>query len=505
MADYRYERLSALDNSFLVFESANTPMHVASIAIFEAGPLTAPHGGIDIERVTAYIGALLHRVPRYRERLAYIPIEGHPVWIDDERFNLNYHLRHTSLPKPGNERQLKRLAARIMSQQLDRGKPLWETWIVEGLEGGRFAMISKVHHCMIDGISGVDLLATILSPTPEASVNDPVRWIPRPAPSPGELLRDEILGRIKVPLGLAARLVREPAKVAAGVRDGLGALIETLSSGLHLADHTPLNQPIGPHRRFDWMTMDLSAVREVRQRLGGSLNDVVLAIVTGAVQRFLLQRNVAVDQLDFRAFVPVSLRGAADHGTMGNRVAGWIVDLPVGEYDPRARLAEIRKATAKLKDSRQTRGTEILTELTEWTGSTVLSMAGRLATQATPFNLVVTNVPGPPLPLYLLGARMLATFPMVPLFVNQGLGIALFSNAGKLFWGFNADWDVLPDLHDFVRAIEMSFADLCLAEPETIPATKRHSRKPRRQGSHPRPNGDATLHARQPVAPERHL
>ena len=230
-----------------------------------------------------------------------------------------------------------------MSQQLDRGKPLWETWIVEGLEGGRFAMISKVHHCMIDGVSGADMLSVILSPTPDAPVETPVHWIPRPAPGPLELLRDEVVARLRAPLHLGARLVREPATVAAEVRDGLGALAETASGSLRLPDLTPLNQPIGPHRRFDWLTMELSAIREVRDRLGGSVNDVVLATVAGGVQRFLLQRNIAVEPLDFRVFVPVSLRSAAEHGSMGNRVAGWIVDLPIAERDPRSRVAKVRQ------------------------------------------------------------------------------------------------------------------------------------------------------------------
>jgi len=473
-------------------------MHVVSTAIFEAGPLTGPDGSIDIERITAYVAARLHRIPRYRERLAYVPIEGHPVWVDDERFNLNYHLRHTSLPRPGSERQLKRLAARIMSQQLDRGKPLWETWIVEGLEGGRFAMISKVHHCMIDGVSGADMLSVILSPTVDAPVETPVRWIPRPAPSASELLRDEVVARLKGPLHLAARLLREPATVAAEVRDGLGALMETASGSLRIPDLTPLNQPIGPHRRFDWMTMELSAIREVRDRLGGSVNDVVLAIVAGAVQRFLTQRSIAVDHLDFRVFVPVSVRSAAERGVMGNRVAGWIVDLPIGERNPGSRVAKVRQTTADLKNSRQTRGMEILTELSEWTGSTILSLAERLASRATPFNMVVTNVPGPPLPLYLLGARMLEVYPMVPLFVNQGLGLALFSNAGKLFWGFNADWDVLPDLHEFVGAIEASFAELRRVEPvgQFISPARRNVGSPRRGAPAPKANGAAALRPR---------
>lgn len=474
MSRYAYERLSALDNTFLVFESANTPMHVASAATFEAQPLQAAEGGIDIQKIMHYVESRLHKLPRYRERLAYIPIENHPVWVDDERFNLHYHVRHTSLPRPGTERQLKRLCARIMSQQLDRGKPLWEMWVVEGLEGDRAAVITKVHHCMIDGLSGVDLLATLLAGAPESEVREPARWIPRPTPTQGELLRDEVAARLRAPLGLLARLATEPRAVLASVRAGVPAVADVLRGMSHVGSETPLNRPIGPHRRFDWLTLEIAAMREIRERLGGSLNDVVLAIVAGAVRRFLIQRNVDLRGIDFRAFVPVNVRPPEERGSLGNRVAGWIIDLPLAEVDPRRRLERICKSTDVAKRSRQARGSEILTEAAEWTGPGVVSLLARMAESALPFNLVVTNVPGPPQPLYLLGARMLEAYPMVPLFVNQGLGVALFSNAGKLFWGFNADWDVVPDLHEFVEAIAASFEELhALPAGSSRPAPRR--------------------------------
>jgi WS/DGAT/MGAT family acyltransferase len=463
MTHYNYERLSALDSSFLVLETPSTLMHVGATAIFELGPLAVPGGGVDIERITDYIQSRLHKIPRYRQRLAYIPLEHHPVWVDDDRFNLHYHLRHTSLPHPGDERQLKRLAARINSQELDRGKPLWETWIVEGLGGGRFAMVTKTHHCMIDGVSGVDLLSVLLTATPRVPQEEPVRWIPRPAPTPMTLLRDEMLQRVQAPLGFASRLLREPEVVVSEIRDGLEAVAETIGAAMRLASDTPFNQPVGPHRRFDWLATDIAAIREIKDHLGGSLNDVVLATVAGAVRSFLQRRGVTLADVDFRVFVPVSLRKAEERGGLGNRVAGWIVDLPIAERDPRKRLGRIHEATAGLKGSRQARGSEILTEVMDWTGSAVLTLAMRLASQASPFNMVVTNVPGPPTPLYLLGARMIEVYPLVPLFVNHALGIALFSYDGKLHWGFNADWDAIPDLHDFVLATQASFAELCEA------------------------------------------
>jgi diacylglycerol O-acyltransferase len=488
MPHYNYERLTALDNSFLVLEGPNTLMHVAATGIFEAGPLATAGGGVDIERITQHIASRLYKIPRYRQRLAYIPVEQHPVWVDDARFNLHYHIRHTSLPHPGDERQLKRMVARVKSQELDRGKPLWELWIIEGLEGGRLALVTKTHHCMVDGVSGSDLLSTLLSPTPDPDIEAAPRWIPRPAPAPLALLRDEALERVKAPLGFATHLLRDPASAIAEVRAGLAALGETLGSSLRMASETPFNQPVGPHRRFDWAVTDVAVIRDIRHHLGGSLNDVVLATVAGAVRRFLERRGVHTAGIDFRVFVPVSLRGPNERGPLGNRVAGWMVDLPIAERNPRKRLAQIQDTTAHLKESKQARGSEILGEVLEWTGPGILSLGMRLASQSTTFNMVVTNVPGPPTPLYLLGSRMTEVYPLVPLSANQGLGVALFSYAGKLHWGFNADWDILPDLHDFVADIAASFAEL-LEAAHTAPPSKPVRKRTVAHGI--RPNGTA--------------
>jgi diacylglycerol O-acyltransferase len=354
-------------------------------------------------------------------------------------------------------------------------------------------MVSKTHHCMIDGVSGADLLSVLLSPTPETPAEEVPRWIPRPAPAPLALLRDEALERVKAPLGFASRLFSDPASALADVRAGLAAVGETLGSGFRLASQTPFNQPIGPHRRFDWALTDIAAIREIRSYLGGSLNDVVLATVAGAVRRFLERRGLRLADIEFRVFVPVSLRKANDHDTLGNRVAGWMVDLPIAERDPRKRLARIRETTARLKESKQAVGSEILAEALEWTGPAIVRLAMRMAAQAGAFNMVVTNVPGPPHPLYLWGARMLEAYPLVPLSVNQGLGIALFSYAGKLHWGFNADWDVVPDLHDFVADVDAAFAELSEAA-RTAPPPKRVRRRAAPHGI--RPDGDGAGAAR---------
>ncbi len=464
-----YERLSILDRTFLDLESPETHMHVAGVMIFDAAPLTSSGGGIDIERIRRYVGSQLHQIPRYRQRIARVPVENHPVWVDDHRFNLDYHVRHTALPRPGGEEQLKRLAGRIVSQQLDRGKPLWELWIVEGLEGNRFAAISKSHHCMIDGIAAVDLATVVLSASPEATITEAPRWHPRPVPSRRELAREEARRRITGPLALgraalgAIRNPREIVETALNVTEQISAVTETLGAGFSPASDSLFNQPIGPHRRFEWTTFDLSEVKRVKDRLGGTVNDAVLAVVAGAVGSFMRGRGLApekIAELDFRAMVPVSMRPLSQRGTLGNRIASWAARLPIAETDPRRRLQTIRQVTGDLKQSRQAMGAEVLATVSEWTVPTLLSLAMRLAARARSFNLTVTNVPGPQIPLYLAGAKMQAAYPLGPLFEKQALNIALLSYDSHLFWGFNADYDVLPDLADFAAAIQASFEEL---------------------------------------------
>jgi len=459
-----FDRLSFLDNSFLIAESPTNHMHIAGTARYEAGPLRRDDGGIDVERIREYVSSRLHLIPRYRQVLMHTPIEGHPVWVDDQHFNIDYHVRHTALPRPGDERQLKRLSGRIMSQQLDRSKPLWEMWVVEGLEGGDlFAIITKIHHCMIDGMSSVDLLEVLLMPTETDTVEPPQRWIPRPVPTTWEMLRAETVRRAAMPLETLATFRQSLARAQdprSDIRAMLRAVRDTVWSGLRTVSDTPLNRPIGTHRRFDWLEMSLDDVKTVKNRLGGTLNDVVLTTVTGAMQRFLEDRRVNVEGLDFRVMAPVSVRGSDERGTLGNRVSAWVVDLPLAERDPRRRLAQISESTTRLKESKQALGAEMLTQVMSWTPSTLLSLGSRMVMRRLPFNLVVTNVPGPQVPLYMLGARMLDNFGQVPLTDYLGLGIVLFSYAGKLCWGFTADWDLLPDLHEVVKATADAFEEL---------------------------------------------
>lgn len=453
-----YDRLTALDASFLEMESRSVHMHVGSVSIFEPGPLGRPDGGVDFDRICTIVEAGLRRAPRFRQKLVYTPGTRHPVWVDDPGFNLLYHLRHTALPPPGNERQLKRLAGRVMSQKLDRGKAMWVLWVVEGLEKGRFALVSKVHHCLIDGISGVALAGAYMGRDPDVRLQvSEARWVPRPAPSGTQLIADDLMRRVTQPLSGLAKSATRPNRSMSSATRAVTGLREALGVALTPASETPFNLPIGPHRRFDWTRFDLATVRGIKDNLGGKLNDVVLTCVTGAVRRFLQHRKVDVDDIDFRVFVPVSTRSDEERGKLGNRVSMIAASLPVGEKDIRRRYDAVVAETRHIKESGQVEGTEVVEQLSDWTSTTLLTQFSKLAASRRSFNMVVTNVPGPAMASYLDGARLLETYPLVPLFSNQALGIALLSYDGGLYWGFNADWDALPDLHHFVEGLEEEF------------------------------------------------
>ena len=458
-----YERLSALDASFLGLEDESYHMHVGSVMIFDVGPLRTSGGGIDIERVRDTIEAHLHRVPRFRQHLAYIPYERIPVWVDDERFRLAYHVRHTALPQPGDERMLKRLVGRIMSQPLDRKRPLWEMWVVEGLQGDRFALISKTHHCMIDGVSGADVMPLILDQDPSAGAPPPRPWKPRRCPSNARLVFEEMRRRAGQPPEALQALYdafRHPEETLRGLTETATAIVHTVAPALSPVSQTPINVDVGPHRRFDWTDMQLADLKMVKNVLGGTINDVVLATVAGALRAFFTQRGVDPDELEIRGLVPVSVRTQDQRGRLGNRVAEMIVPLPVKIRGPVARLRFVQENTAALKESHQALGAQVLTAISDWTVPNLLVQAVRLASKTRPYNLIVTNIPGPQIPLYLRGALMRTAYPVVPLYENLGLVVGLFSYNGGVYWGFNADWEQLLDLHDFVLAIESSFRKL---------------------------------------------
>jgi diacylglycerol O-acyltransferase / wax synthase len=377
-------------------------------------------------------------------------------------------VRSTALPSPGTERQLQDLAGRVFSQQLDRDKPLWEVWLVEGLEGGRFAMLSKTHHALVDGISGVDIISVLFdsSPEPLAPTDPGDRWLPRPLPSRAQLLAEALLERATLPTEIARSVravLRGPRRVIEAAREaavGVGAMAWT---GLNPAPPTPYNKPIGPHRRFTWMRASLRDIKAIKDSLGGTVNDVVLATVAGALGRHLRRRGHSTDGLELKAMVPVSVRQDVERGALGNKVAAMMAPLPVWCEQPVARLDIVREELKDLKSGGQAVGAQVLTDLAGFAPSTIMDQASRLMARQRFFNLVVTNVPGPQFPLYLLGRRMLDPFPMVPLAKAQGIGVALLSYDGAINFGVVGDFDLLWDLDDFADDLAESLAELATA------------------------------------------
>ncbi|MBW2423603.1 MAG: wax ester/triacylglycerol synthase family O-acyltransferase [Deltaproteobacteria bacterium] len=451
----RFERLSVLDASLLAVEDDAAHMHMGSVTIFDAGPLWKEAGGLEIERIRDYVLSRLHHIPRYRQRIAYTPVEGHPIWVDDESFNLNYHVRHTSLPLGAGERELKRLAGRILSQSLDRGKPLWEMWFVEGVGAGRFALITKIHHCMVDGVAGVELTSQLMSERPQDEIG-PIRpWIAQPRPSRRSLLIGSTLHRPLTFLRDTGSALTHPQRTLGRVRETANGLNQIARVNAQPASETLLNQRIGPHRRIDWTQTSLADVKKIKQRLGGTVNDVVLAIVAGAIGKFLASRGTSLEDLDFRVAVPVNTRMKDQPvESTGNHSSMMPTPLPIAERDPAERLRQVIETTRERKASKIALVPDALERFCEWTSASLFFAFARLGSSMRTFNMVVTNVPGPQSPLYLLGARQAQVYPAVPLFQNQALGIAIFSYDGVLYWGFNADWERLPDLHDFAEAID---------------------------------------------------
>ena len=467
------DRLSGLDSSFLHMERAGAHMHVASTIIFE-GP--APSH----EEFRDHIASRLHLVPRFRQKLRFVPFgQGRPVWVDDPHLNLDYHVRQTALPAPGSEEQLRNLAARIFSQQLDRTKPLWEMWLVEGLRDGRFAVIGKSHHALVDGISGVDITTVLfdLDREPVAPPSSAPRWLARPEPTDLELLGGALRERLTSPREIARGFraaLRGPRQVARGI----GATGRIIGAGI-AAPSTPFNVEIGPHRRFAIAQTDLEGLKRVKDAHGGTVNDVILSIVAGALGNYLRARGHDTEGLEMRAMVPVSVRADEEHGALGNRIAAMMAPLPVWCEDPVERLRLVTATMGDLKASGQAVGAEILTRITDFAPPTIAAQAARLQPAQRFFNLVVTNVPGPQFPLYVLGRQMESIFPMVPLARRQALCVGIMSYNGQVNFGLIGDYDAMADLDSFAL-------DLEAAVRETVatagPKPKRRARPKRQRG-----------------------
>jgi diacylglycerol O-acyltransferase / wax synthase len=456
------ERLSALDVSFLYLETPTTPMHVGSVARFDPAGLP-----FDFEALCELVGRRIGLVPRYRQKVQWVP--GHianPVWVDDEDFDISYHVRRSALPKPGTDDQLRTLVARLQARPLDRSRPLWEMYLVEGLADGRFAVITKTHHAMVDGVSAMDIGTVILDvePTPRETPDE--QWEPRPTPSRVDLFAAAVGDTLRRPSqaldnirgGLAD--VRATTGRVFGTAAGVAAFART---SLRSPPSSPLNSEVGEQRRFGMTATSLDDYKRIRKTHGGTINDVVLATVAGALRSWLLTRGEPVTPSStVRAMVPVSVRSPADADVIGNRVSSYFVDLPVGEPDPVVRLHQVGFAMQAHKESGQWIGADAMVKLTGFAPPSIHSAAARLGSGLSHrlFNVLVTNVPGPQFPLYAAGAKMIDCYPVVPLSKNQAVSIGLTSYNGGVFYGMNCDRDSMPDIDVLAGCMEESLDEL---------------------------------------------
>jgi diacylglycerol O-acyltransferase / wax synthase len=468
------EPLSPLDESFLHLETEYSQMHIGSVAIFEGPP--PPIGD-----VAAMVHAKLHRVPRYRQKVRFVPLAvSRPRWADDPHFQLAYHLRHTALPSPGGEAQLRTLVGRVMSQRLDRARPLWEMWVIEGLSEGRWAILSKIHHCMVDGVAGSDLLTVILDRERDANTAPPLPWHPAPETPAAELMGRALVERLTSPIEFV-RSVEAALRAPRAYGERLIDAAQGLAAMRGLARRTPplsINGPLGPHRRWAWARSRLSDVKVVRAGLGGTINDVVLAVITAGFRTLLLSRGEPVEDLVVRTLVPVSVRSPGQRGSYDNRVSAMFAELPVGIAAPVERLEAIRAQMEYLKESKEAVAGEVLTSLGGFAPPMLLALGERVAAHVGQRNVntVTTNVPGPQYPLYAVGRRMLEAFPYVPLGGNVRVGVAIFSYDGGLTFGVTGDYDTAADLEVLCDGIEAGLAELLAL---AAPAPPRARRRPR--------------------------
>ena len=477
MAVSHLDRLSATDASFLTEEKEAAHMHIGGVCIFEGPPPS-------YDEFTEHVEARLHLVPRYRQKLAFPPLgAGKPVWCDDPRLNLDYHVRHSSLPAPGDDEQLALLIGRIFSQRLDRSKPLWEMWLVQGLEGNRFALISKTHHALVDGISGVDLATVLFDANPvPVGLTPPIRpWEPQPEPSETQLLAKVVPNVAKFPVRVGKRVLRtaqhprHSVSRATEVGQGIGEIVWEL---LNPAPKLPLNTQIGPHRRYRWVHSSLADFKLVKDAFGGTVNDVVLAVTAGALRRWLRGRGIRTQGLELRGLVPVSLRTEEERGMLGNRLAVFRAPLPVYADDPVERLRIVQEEMSKVKQSKQVMGAQAIVGLNDFAPPTVLAQASRLNFSTRLFNLIVTNVPGPQFPLYVLGRELETVVPVAFLPTNHALAMANFSYNGKMSFGLLGDFDAMEDIDVVQDGLVASLRELVEAATVARPSTRRGSPEP---------------------------
>jgi diacylglycerol O-acyltransferase len=456
------DRMSMLDAEFLYIEDGCVQLHIGSCAVFEGPPPS-------FEEFAAMTESKLPRVPRYRHVVRDVPLGlGRPVWVDDPHFNLEYHLRHTALPSPGGDDQLRRLTSRIMGQTLDRRRPLWESWMVEGLDGGRWAVITKVHHAMVDGVSGAEMMNVLLDLEPDAPLAAPEPWQPESPPSEAELVLDAVggfLGQLRHMGGAFGSVLVHPRRLFSVLHDDREALVES-SKSFEGRQTGSLGGTIGPHRRWDWAEGSLDEIKAIKTALGGTVNDVVLAAITSGFRALLEARGEVVEGLTMRTLVPVSVRGEDQHGQFNNKVSGLIAELPIGMDDAGDRLRFISEQMRTLKASHGAELGEAATTLGDLVLPGMLAIGSRLTMRLMErlpklsIGTVTTNVPGPQFPLYAMGRRLVAYYPFVPIAHGAPVGVAILSYDGKVAFGLTGDYEALPDLRVLARGIEVGLEEL---------------------------------------------
>ncbi len=452
------DRLTSIDASFLAQEREGSHMHIGAVLLFDGD---APGR----QELADHIESRLHLVPRYRHKLSFPRFEmGRPLWVDDPAFNLGYHVRHTALPSPGSVEQLRLLVSRIFSQRLDRSKPLWEMWLVEGYEGG-FAIVNKTHHALVDGVSGADLTTVLFDLSREGTeVAAPERrWMPSPEPSDTEVVVKGATDLAGTPLSLARRAVgavTSPGVTVERAREAAAGVGEVLWGTLNSAPQTPLNGPIGPHRRVSWVRMPLRELKEIKNVLGGTVNDVFLATVTGALHKWLRTRGIRTEGLEIRSAVPVSVRAEGDNSGLGNQITVMVGRLPTYVADPTERLRVVTESMKDLKESKQALGAQAIIGIEDFAPPTIFARASRLHFSNRAYNLLTTNVPGPQLPLYLLGREMSEFIPVAFLAPGQRLAIACISYNGCVALSLMGDYDGMPDLEDLADYVTEEVAAL---------------------------------------------
>jgi diacylglycerol O-acyltransferase len=453
------ERMTTLDAGFFFVEHANVPMHLGALAVFE-GP--AP----SCQEVASLYAAKLPRVRRWRQVVRTAPLGVlRPAWAEDEHFEVGYHVRRAKVPKPGQPRQLRRLAEQIYAQPLDRSRPLWEAWLLEGIEAGRWAILNKVHHCMVDGIGGTDLMAEIFDlPSDARPPAQPVADEPQREPAPVGAMPGGLSDAVTWPLRLAAGvpgLVRQQLPAGAELAAFTRGLTQS-ARRLAVPSASSLNGPIGPHRRWVWATTSLSRVKGIRSELGGTVNDVLLAAITRGFRDLLVRRGELSDGLVVRSLVPISVRGADERGAITNRLSAVLANLPVAEADPIQRLRLVRDQMGEIKRTGQAAGAELLTVMLGFAPPPVLELGSRAAFQLPQplVQTVTTNVPGPQFPLYVLGRQMVEAHPYVPIGGNVRIAIAIFSYLGRISFGLTADSSAAADVNFLAQGIRRGLSEL---------------------------------------------